>query len=423
MENERSKANQALSPVGRAGEGLGRDVEGLSLGDVEGLGINGEWLLCAVLYLVINLLFITKYGLRVGVMVTVAAAVVYVAAVAALLTLLRHGAAAGWKWLSSGKTLWVALGLFTALFVGVQYSIDPYSLQVDRWSAIHNFIDYLLQGKYPYMAQTHLGGYGSPFPVWQVVHIPFYFLNNVGLSTFLTLFLAVVSVKRLHGTGVAFAFLALMAFSPSFLYDIVVRSDLSANFLLVLALVNGARIFGLRLSAHVGLYAVVIGLMLSTRVSVAVPFFIVLLVPFLGLPLRKKAALVAGVAAVWCVTFLPLLLWNSDGLLFFRYSPFVLQTRQGSPVGMVVLLCLFVWLGLRGSRGEQSRCDGMTNGNGVYCNIAYAMFLLTAVTFAVNMVAWDNYRLFSSTYDISYFNMALPFAAMAMTFKGKKVKK
>lgn len=65
---------------------------------------------------------------------------------------------------------------------GMQYLIDPYQIQVDRWSAIHNFINYLVHGRYPYMAPTHLGGYGSPFPVWQFLHIPFYYLNNVGLS-------------------------------------------------------------------------------------------------------------------------------------------------------------------------------------------------------------------------------------------------
>lgn len=412
IENQNNTANQVLSPAERDGEGLSvRDVEGL-----QGLR------LCAVLYFVINLLFITKYGLRVGVAVTVAAAVAYVAAVGVLLWLLRRGRTAGWRWLSDGKALWAALALFVVVMAGVQWSIDPYRLQIDRWSAIHNFIDYLLQGKYPYMARTHLGGYGSPFPVWQVLHIPFYLLGNVGLSTFLMLILAVASLKRLHGTRAAFSFLALMAASPAFLYDIVVRSDLSANFLLVLALLNGARIWRLRLADHTGLYAIVIGLMLSTRVSVAVPFFIVLLVPFLGLTLKKKVLLVVGVAAVWCLTFLPLLLWNGDSLLFFKYSPFVLQTRQGSPVGMAILLCLFVWLALR-SRGNTAS-HGIANANIAnanipyanipYANIACAMFLLPAVTFGVNMIAWDNYQLFSSTYDISYFNMSLPFVVAAL---------
>ena len=72
--------------------------------------------------------------------------------------------------------------------------IDPYSIKVDRWSAIHNFLTCLLAGEYPYAAQTHLGGYGSPFPVWQLFHLPFYLLGNVGLSLIVAVIIFAYSV-------------------------------------------------------------------------------------------------------------------------------------------------------------------------------------------------------------------------------------
>lgn len=127
-----------------------------------------------VLYFLINALFITKYLMRISLSVTLLALSAYL-----IIGLLLPRLAARIQHV--GSLCFAILG-FILVLAGMQYFIDPYQIQVDRWSAIHNFINYLVHGRYPYMAPTHLGGYGSPFPVWQVLHIPFYYLNNVGLS-------------------------------------------------------------------------------------------------------------------------------------------------------------------------------------------------------------------------------------------------
>ena len=128
------------------------------------------------LYFGINLLFLLKYGLRfITLFQCILLFIFYVIFILTTQHLIKK---------IKVRKNYVLFGLSTLfiLLVVLQFYIDPYSLQVDRWSAIHNFINSLLNGVYPYSAQTHLRGYGSPFPIWQLFHLPFYLLGNVGLS-------------------------------------------------------------------------------------------------------------------------------------------------------------------------------------------------------------------------------------------------
>lgn len=350
-----------------------------------------------VLYFLINALFITKYLMRISLPVTLLALSAYL-----IIGLLLPRLAARIQHVGS-RSLWFAILGFILVLAGMQYLIDPYQIQVDRWSAIHNFINYLVHGRYPYMAPTHLGGYGSPFPVWQFLHIPFYYLNNVGLSLFAVLAFTLYTVKRLYGNRATLCFLACLLYSPAFLYEIFVRSDLMANFLLVLAVINLLLIKQAGLSTRPVLFSLLLGMLLSTRLAVAIPFFIFLLRPFLSLNLRRKTSFLLGIFLTFSLTFLPFLLWDMKSLLFFEYNPFVLQTRQGSLSGILLLIPVMIYLAF----------SWQDNRRRLYGNIGYGLFLLTAVTFIINMATSGNYRLFSPTYDISYFSMSLPFIIIA----------
>ena len=358
-----------------------------------------------VLYFLINALFITKYLMRISLSVTLLVLSAYLLAglllpLLAGLLLPRLAARVGHV---GSRSLWFAILGFILVLAGMQYLIDPYQIQVDRWSAIHNFINYLVHGRYPYMAPTHLGGYGSPFPVWQFLHIPFYYLNNVGLSLFAVLAFTLYTVKRLYGNRATLCFLACLLYSPAFLYEILVRSDLMANFLLVLAVINLLLIKQAGLSTRPVLFSLLLGMLLSTRLAVAIPFFIFLLRPFLSLNLRRKTSFLLGIFLTFSLTFLPFLLWDMKSLLFFEYNPFVLQTRQGSLSGILLLIPVMIYLAF----------SWQDNRRRLYGNIGYGLFLLTAVTFIINMATSGNYRLFSPTYDISYFSMSLPFIIIA----------
>ena len=185
-----------------------------------------------IFYLTINLLFIVKYSARISCKLSIIAAVTYTVSIFISFFILRHVN------IKKKSTLLVLILSYAMLLAIGQSLIDPYQLKVDRWSAIHNFIYNLFHGIYPYSAQTHLGGYGSPFPAWQFFHIPFYLLGNVGLSFFFSLGMFFMSIWKSFTSKQLSCIFVLMLLSPAIMYECLVRSDLITNFIIVASTIN-----------------------------------------------------------------------------------------------------------------------------------------------------------------------------------------
>lgn len=354
-------------------------------------------------YIGVNLLFLLKYGGRVGTEWAIALCVVYLA----LLHIVYH------KWIKSDSNLprWVLIGCITAclMLIGVQLAINPYSIQVDRWSAIHNFLSYLLQGKYPYAAHTHLGGYGSPFPVWQLLHLPFYALGNVGLSLFACIGLYIHSLYNWKGKHITERAGVLLLLSPAVWYESAVRSDLLANFLLVSALIQYLIYYKVELCRHFVAIAIGCALLLSTRLSVGIPLFIFFVGEYLRFNWQKKVGFPLLVLVVFGLTFLPFLLWSSD-LFLFEFNPFVLQTRQGTTLDILLVIAMLIVAAWAVERSKES----------YFLVTGTVLIAMVALVFVHNMtVRGDFTELFSSVYDITYFDMSLPFiiTAILMPYK------
>lgn len=357
------------------------------------------------LYVALNLLFIFKYGSRLGATIVWLLMGAWVALVGLLCGVLNH----------IGRTRRLVavfcLVAVVALFV-VQGLTDPYQIKVDRWSAIDHHLSYLLQGRYPYAAQTHLGGYGSPFPVWQVLHLPFYVLGNVGLSSLACMGLYLHSLYRWRGGCTALAAGLLMVCSPAVCYEVVVRSDLMANFMMVAAIVQYLIYYKVSLQRHLFACAVLCGLVLSTRLSTAIPLFIFFFGQYVALSWRKQVAFPLGVLFVFGLTFVPYLVWSTD-LFLFEYNPFVLQTSM-SRLSDAILLGLLVLAAAWWVRGASGR---------YFASVALCLMACVVVVFVHNMCIESNFTaLFSSRYDITYIDMSLPFllTALALQFDLKK---
>ena len=296
------------------------------------------------------------------------------------------------------------LGICT--MVCLQYTIDPYDIRVDRWSALHNPIANLLAGKYPYLASTHLGGYASPFPVWQFFHVPFYLLGNVGLSFFMVSALFFYSIYRFQGGRALSIALLLTTFSPAIWYEVAVRSDLITNMLLVATGVNFVihKISVQWLQRHTVSVAVVIGLLACTRIVSLLPIAILLFPYYIKSDLKRQVMLPLCFVVTFVLTFLPFVLWNSFEFFHFEHNPWSLQTRQGNGIDFLLFIPLGIYLSL------QWRGDHIN----YYRNTILLLSIFVATTFIHNMVESGNYELFSSTYDITYFSTALPFCIMAL---------
>ena len=354
-----------------------------------------------VLFFIINLLFVAKYSARVSdsfaLCATLFAAVFYYVLFKFIIPYIY-------------KCKSIACGICVLGFAGMvvlQYLIDPYTLQVDRWSALHFPIQNLLSGIYPYSASTHLGGYSSPFPVWQVLHIPFYLLGNVGLSFFAAVALFLLSCWKVQGKEKTIIAGLLLCASVSVWYEVVVRSDLITNVLLLAAIINF--IFPYLSQQWVEekkwwMIACVVGLLASTRILVLIPITVLLLPYFVRMNWRKQFVSTLLVEAVFLLTFVPFALWDWQSFYYFECNPWALQTSQGHFSDFILFVPLAIFLAM--------------NHNGIakryYRNSALMLVIFVVVTFVHNMFVGGNWNLFSSTYDITYFSTALPFCMLAI---------
>lgn len=306
----------------------------------------------------------------------------------------------------------ISIGLLcvfvTAGILLLHYFINPYELNIDRWSAIHSVIHNLFDGIYPYSAQTHLGGYGSPFPVWQLFHIPFYIVGNIALAMLFSFFILVFTLVRyLDDKKSALFYIVLLAISPAFWYETAVRSDLFYNFLLVFIVSVVIHKKKYKIDENPVLLGIICGLFLSTRLTVVIPFFMFFLSDFISSMWKNKITFLLSIFASFTASFLPLIFWDSETFIFFEFNPFVLQSRQGSILEFILIVPLSVFLAIRWKK-DFIKLNAYT---------AYSMIILVVVVFLHRMIT-SNFanHLFSSAYDISYFNMALPFLIFSIVY-------
>lgn len=369
-----------------------------------------------VLFGFISTFFIAKYVQRVSENFLILSGV-YCAFVFFLIWFLKRF----FSKIKSRKFILISLGGAISILLCLQIYMLKIPVEVDRWSALANPINAMFHGVFPYSAQTHLGGYASPFPMSLTFHIPFYFLGNAGFSFFFALGIFLWSLTKISSLRNAFVAFILLLITPNLWWEVAVRSDLMTNFLLLSAFVNFLifrrnEIFP-RFHRAFFLVSVCAGLLLSTRLSTAFPLLVILFPFWLKLPMKSKILMPLIIAFVFCLTFLPLAIWDWKQLFFAEFSPFVLQTRQGTFSDSVIVLVLGISLSLIWSKNNDFI------GGIFFC--AVIVFLLTFVAYFHSMWADNSWNeVFQSRYDISYFNAALPFLASFLAFRisGEKLR-
>ncbi len=313
-----------------------------------------------------------------------------------------------WCHLSNKQTaclFWTTLAVFTIALLVVQYHFDPMENRVDRWSAIANPIQYLFQGQFPYLAKTHLGGNASPFPIWLILHIPFYLLNNVGLSEIVTTLLFICSIKTLYGYKAALRSMLLLFVCINLWYEVAVRSDLISNFLLLATFVIFLQAYHISLKNRPFLLAICTGLWLSTRLSVAFPLFILLFPVYISLPWQRKIWIPIIIISVFACTFLPLIIWDSHELFGAANNPFSLQFRQGSMTGTLILVTIALLMAI----------TWKNNNNLLLLYAAIILILVPIISYGQSMYIHENWTdIFQSVYDITYIDAAIPFAVILL---------
>lgn len=303
------------------------------------------------------------------------------------------------KYSSLTKTSFWILGLgFFGISLIINLNIDGQNLNIDRWSALEAGIKAILEGSYPYSAVDHLGGYTSNLPGLFIVGMPFYFLGDVGyLQSFTFLLTLILIFKKIASAEVRLIALLLFISSFWYVYEVVVKSDLISNTLLLI-LLSGWQ-FQSRFREMGFVTGLLIALVLSTRLVYAIPLILYALKPFLAQGINEKLRFCFGVGVGLILLGILAFIHTPSWEVFLEYNPFALQNKQLPLVLSVLLLLIAFPVALRIERFEQ-----FVLASAVLCALSVTLSLLGyLIQFGFKQTIGE------SIFDLTYFNIFTPF--------------
>jgi hypothetical protein len=374
--------------------------------------ISVSFLTQVLLYLFVNILFIIKYLPRAGVNSPVIIVLYIISFFAG--GYLYYNFSKKISELSFKIAFWTTLIIMISFIIVLLINIDPYSVRVDRWSAVSFFLDGLFNGIYPYGVHTHVSetNFPSPFPVWHFINIPFYLLGDVGIGLIIFLLLSALTIQYFFSSyRKSFLFLFLLFISPAYWWEVAVRSDSLSNALLIFAFILWWYKKGKTIEHNFIFAIIACGLLASTRLSAIIPIALFFFKPYLKLDWRKKIVFPIGIIIVIAITFSPFIFWNTSDWVFFNRNPFMSQTSVGNSYVLSGLIMLGILSGL------------------IWKNINQYIFVTSTFIFIFMLISQlclivtngVNDSVFSdSLYDISYFSLILPYAIFYLSEKNQK---
>jgi hypothetical protein len=240
--------------------------------------------------------------------------------------------------------------------------------------------------------------------------MPFYLLGDVGFFQVFTFLIFAGLVYFRHGeqTTNRLRCILLLVFAPVFLYEVVVRSELFSNMIMVMLYLAILEMVGRKMSLialiSLGLAG---GLLLSTRGIVLLVYILVL-----GYFLKRKVVthglFFLSVFAGFLVSLAPFLIW--DWSQFIELGPF---SRQ--------LSLLPIWL-LALSIGSCIYCALRIGSlRKIYSAVSFFLFAVVLVAFIIKGLDYGWHQaVLGDGFDISYFAFAVPFLLISLNFRQRE---
>ncbi|MCK0132525.1 hypothetical protein MWU59_13530 [Flavobacteriaceae bacterium F08102] len=359
----------------------------------------------SLLYIVINSLFVIKYGSRITgdyAYLTVG----YLLSIVLFLTLYA-------KINMPIKVYqYVFMSLVLICFIASIYLnrvVDGHSLQVDRWSAMDVGIEALLNGEYPYAAVDSLGGRTSNLPFLIFIGIPFYFLGSVGyLQSFCFLVFAYTTYRLFANFRDRLFCLLLLVLAPSYLWEVYVKSDLMSNFILILCFVTfiHKKIAPPKTKSLIVLAFLATSLVFTRLVSI-IPISLALFKKWYSFPRRAKVIFMTVSVLTFVGAFYLCFQHVESFENFKKYNPFELQNRQLPTLisGLLIGIPFIYSFRINSIRSLMK-------------STVVFLLLPVVVAFGMKLVQYGFYQsLFSSAFDLSYFNIVFPFLLIYVTME------
>lgn len=359
------------------------------------------------IFLTINALFILKYTARTSINPVLLLGI-YVISIFVVYFILE-------KWFLKIKVnafkilFWTLLILMIVAISLVLIKVDPYSIRVDRWSALSFFWDSVFQGKYPYATHTHVSvtNFPSPFPFWHLVSLPFYLLGDVGIGIIVFLILTSLTVKYYFNSFKhAFVFLLILALSPGYWWEVFARSDSLSNAFFVFMIILWAMKTDKSISKNFFGGILITGMIAATRFTALLPVALFVFPSFLQLPLKKKIFYLVGSFLVAFVLFSPFVFWDTETWIFFKRNPFMSQTKNGSLPVFLVMIILGILSSLTWKKSFQY----------FFVTSLFVFVFILSTQIVIYFLGGVGTFFEGSMVDLSYFNLALPYCLVNFAF-------
>jgi hypothetical protein len=316
------------------------------------------------------------------------------------------------------------IALLAILLSFLMLHFDPQKIRVGRYPAMHDWITRFLNSEFPYTSPIKPSG----FPFLFVIAMPFYFLGDLGffqIFSFLT-FAVLVHLRHRQNKINRFRLIFLLITAPIFLYEIVVRSDLFSNMVMVILYLAILEILAQKRSrVELIILGIIGGLLLSTRgivLLIYIPIFGYFLSARGGsLPAGRRGAFggrrkiikdglfFISMFVGFLLTFVPFLIW--DWAYFIKFGPFSIQLAHIPNWLLILSMASSIYCVLT-----------IKSLKRIYSSISFILFGVAGLAFATMVFdcGWHK-TLLGDGFDIGYFCFTLPFLLISLDFPEKEI--
>lgn len=353
------------------------------------------------IYILINVLFITRYSSRIT-HYYYFLSLGYAVTLPVLLYLTSYIQ----EQFFTKKIFFVLVILFIAFSITSFAVIPQESLRVDRYEMIRLFWDNFFDGINPYTPRSFGTNIPGPFPFYFYLALPFYAIGEIGYFSLLGFILFVLLLRKaIRDERDRIVILLALILSPAYSWEIICRSTLFLNSALVLACIFILTSIDINKNKNIIIGAILFGLILSTRSIVLIIMFPYLL--FIGLhrmEIKKISLWVIGIGAGFIATFLPIIFFQG---FFLINNPFAVQNIF-LPIWLpIIILLLMTVISIKIKHISDFIFYSMIST----VVLVFAYFLVRVMQFSFSIA------LFKDGADISYIILSLPFVLFGIRQK------
>lgn len=373
-------------------------------------------ILLLVLVFLINGLFVIKYSVRLNYVPQSVICLFYAILFVGSLFLYKRLKFFSNNFRKVDNILMVFILVIFFILIFINIKVDGLTLNVDRFSALEVLISSVLSGEYPYSVLDHLDNTTSNLPGLFYLSLPFYLLGDVGfLQPFTFLFFSLVIIYSKIKNEEKIFIIALLLTSPSFFWEVIAKSDLMSNCILILIFISlWHQKFKTDYFKNIKLLAFLVALFTLTRGIVAIPITIFLFSSFCNISMKRKIAFILYLILFSLLISLPILITLPDYNFILEHNPFNHQTRYAPTLLIIISLILPFILSFKVKKSSD-----------IFLYTTYILAGLMLITFSLNCFEEGfGENLYGNLFDISYLSMIIPFIIFYFfeTFKNRRDK-